>query len=156
MPENHREPVATGPKGKKKEKKGEIEVDFQYVVPNGAYYHTIKALLNQFIDAPDQNNVDLTSLADHICERTSIGQVVGGPLDADKDPELMPEFQSLSDEEFTKRSARFYAERDVFAFSSILSLNWSSLQGLKQPAFLQAISSYTVAKAEEHCNWEYS
>jgi len=31
---------------KKKPGKGEIEVDFQYVVPSEAYYHSIKALLN--------------------------------------------------------------------------------------------------------------
>ena len=60
-------------KGKKKAKKGEVEVDFQYVVPSEAYYHSVKALLNQYIDAPDETSVDLMGLADHICERTSIG-----------------------------------------------------------------------------------
>lgn len=40
------------------------------------------------------------SLADHICQRASIGQVVVSPLDADKDPDLIPELQKLSDDEF--------------------------------------------------------
>ena len=50
-----------------------MEVDFQYVVPSEAYYHSVKALLSQYIDAPDADSVDLMGLSDHICERTSIG-----------------------------------------------------------------------------------
>lgn len=68
---------------KKKAGKGEIEVAFQYVVPSEAYYHSIKSLLNHYIDQADDENVDLQRLADHICERSSIGQVVASPLDAD-------------------------------------------------------------------------
>ena len=64
----------------------------------------------------------------------------------------MPELQSLSDEDFAKRSVRYYAERDVFAFSSILSLTWNQLKGRKQLAFLKAISAYATDKAEKHCN----
>jgi len=115
----------------KKPGKGEIEVDFQYVVPSEAYYHSIKGLLAQYIDGEEAEETDLTGLADHICERVSIGQVVVSPLDEDKDPELMPEFADLSDDEFKKRSLRFYAERDVFAFSTILSLNWNLRRGKK-------------------------
>ena len=77
-----------------------MEVDFEYVVPSEAYYHSVKALLSQYIDAPDADSVDLMGLADHICERISIGQVVGSPLEPSKDPENLPEFLRLSDEEF--------------------------------------------------------
>lgn len=34
----------------KKAEKGEIEVDFLYVCPSPAYYHNVKALLNQYLD----------------------------------------------------------------------------------------------------------
>ena len=87
-------------KKKKAQNKGEIEVDFQYVQPSEAYYHSVKALLAQYIDTTEADKVELMKLADHICERASIGQLVVSPLDADKDPEQMPEFQKLSDDEF--------------------------------------------------------
>ena len=64
----------------------------------------------------------------------------------------MAEFADLSDEEFRKRSIRFYSERYVFAFSTILSLNWAKLQDKKPKPFLRAITAYTLAKAEKHCN----
>ena len=51
----------------------------------------------------------------------------------------MPEFADLSDEEFRKRSVRYYADRDVFAFSTILSLNWNLRRGKKQFPFLKSI-----------------
>ena len=96
--------------------------------------------------------MDYMNMADHICERASIGQVVVSPLDDDKDPEQMPEFEDLDDDEFKKRSLRYYAERDVFAFSSILSLNWNKRRGRKQLGFLKGIQSYALSKAEKHCN----
>ena len=108
-------------------------------MPSEAYYHSIKALLNQYIDGEDGEEMDYMNMADHICERASIGQVVVSPLDDDKDPEQMPEFEDLSDDEFKKRSLRYYAERDVFAFSSILSLNWNKRRGRKQLGFLKGI-----------------
>ena len=58
---------------KPKSKKGEIEVDFQYVQPCEAYYHSIKALLNQYIDGEEGEQMDLMGMSDHICERVSIG-----------------------------------------------------------------------------------
>jgi hypothetical protein len=67
--------------------KDEIEVEFQYAAPNEAYYHSVKALLNQYVDVEDGEDVDYMKMADHICERASIGQVVVSPLDANKDPE---------------------------------------------------------------------
>lgn len=82
------QPVSGDPWAKKfKAKKGEIAVDFQYVMPSEAYYHSIKALLNQYIDGEEAETIDTMGLADHICERASIGQVVVSPLDADKDPD---------------------------------------------------------------------
>ena len=45
---------------------------------------------------------------------------------------------------------RFYRERDVFAFSTILSLNWNALRGRKQLAFLRSIREFALAKAEKH------
>jgi len=43
------------------------------VQPTPAYYHSVKALLNQYIDAPEAEKFDFVGLADHICERASIG-----------------------------------------------------------------------------------
>ena len=80
-------PIYVAPVPKKKVAKGEIEVDFQYVVPSEAYYHSIKALLNQYVDGEEGEEMDYMSMADNICERASIGQVVASPLDEDKDPE---------------------------------------------------------------------
>ena len=51
----------------------------------------------------------------------------------------MSEFEDLSDDEFKKRSLRYYAERDVFAFSTILSLNWNLKRGKRQLPFLKSI-----------------
>ena len=53
--------------------KGEIEVDFQYVQPSPAYYHNVKALLNQYLDGDHGEQLDYVGLTDHICERASIG-----------------------------------------------------------------------------------
>ena len=94
----------------------------------------------------------MMGLADHICERASIGQVVVSPLDEGKDPELMAEFEDLSDDEFKKRSLRYYSERDVFAFSTILSLNWNLKRGKRQLPFLKSIQDYAISKSTKHCN----
>jgi len=67
--------------------KNEIEVDFQYVVPSPAYYHSVKALLNQYVDGDEGDEMDYMGMADLICERASIGQCVVSPLDPEKDPE---------------------------------------------------------------------
>jgi hypothetical protein len=68
------------------------------------------------------------SLADHICERASIGQVIVSPLDETKDPDVIPELQKLNDEDFAKAAAKLNAERDVFGFCTILSLNYQKLR----------------------------
>ena len=96
--------------------------------------------------------MDYVNLADHICERVSIGQVIASPLDADRDPDNMPEFAAMSDDEFQKKSLKYFAERDVFAFSTILSLNWAKNKGRKQPGFLRQIQDYAEDRAQKHCN----
>ena len=134
----------------KKLEKGEIEVDFQYVCPSPAYYHNVKALLNAYLDGDHNDTLDYIGLTDHICERASIGQMVVSPMDADKDPELMPELNDLPDDQFEKAALKYYAERDVFAFSSILSLTYKGNQ--KKLPFLGGIYDYTMKKAEKYCS----
>ena len=53
--------------------KDEIEVSFEYVQPSEAYYHQVKALLTRYLDGEEAESLDLIALADHICERASIG-----------------------------------------------------------------------------------
>ena len=43
------------------------------------------------------------------------------------------------------------AERDVFGFSSILSLNFKMLRKLKPEPFLLQIYNYVLSKAEQYC-----
>ena len=40
----------------------------------------------------------------------------------------------------------------MFAFSTILSLNWNTLKGKKPLSFLKGIYDYVLTKAEKHCN----
>jgi hypothetical protein len=74
-------------------------------------------------------------------------------LDPDKDPDQIPELQLLSDAEFEKAAQKLNAERDVFAFSSILSLNYYlhiAKKPKKQPEFLTHILKYIMDKADAH------
>jgi hypothetical protein len=71
----------------RKPEKGEITVEFEYAEHSEAYYHTIKALCAPLIDGEEAEDLDLMGLADHICERVSIGTVVVSPLDPKNDPE---------------------------------------------------------------------
>ena len=64
----------------------------------------------------------------------------------------MSEFEDLSDETFAKRAQKYYAERDVFAFSTILSLTWAKLKGKKPHAFAKSLSQYVMVKAAKYCN----
>jgi hypothetical protein len=47
----------------------------------------------------------------------------------------MPEFKGLSDEEFAKVAVKYNSQRDVFGFSTILSLTYTPKIGIK-PNFL--------------------
>lgn len=137
---------------RRKPQKGEIVVEFDYVEPNEAYYHTIKALLVQYLDGEEAEELDLMGLADHICERASIGTVVVSPLDPENDPEQIPELQKLSDADFEKAAVKYNAKRDVFGFSTILSLNYKIRKGDTSLAFLCQIRSYVLSKCEKHGN----
>lgn len=123
----------------RKPQKGEIVVEFDYAEPSEAYYHTVKALLAQYLDGEEAEDLDLMGLADHICERVSIGTVVVSPLDPENDPEQNPELQALSDAEFLKAAVKFNAKRDVFGFSTILSLNFKPRKGEANLPFLGQI-----------------
>jgi len=80
------------PVGKlRKPGKDEVEVELEYVQPSGAYYFAVKTFMQRYLDGEEMEKLDLAELADHICERASIGQVVVSPLDPSKDPELIPE-----------------------------------------------------------------
>lgn len=120
------------------------------MVPCEAYYHSVKALLNQYVDGEAGEEMDYMNMADYICERASIGQVVASPLDEDKDPEKMSEFDDLSDDTFAKRAVKFYAEREVYAFSSIISFNWHKRKGKKVPGFIKDLNEYVMAKVAKH------
>lgn len=57
----------------RKAKEGELEVNFELVQPNEAYYHQIKTLILKYLDGPESEALEVIPLADHICERVSIG-----------------------------------------------------------------------------------
>lgn len=73
------------------------------------------------------------------------------PLDAAKDPDQIPELQTLTDAEFAKAAAKLNAERDVFGFSTILSLNFKNLRKTKPDPFLLQIYNYILTKSDQHC-----
>jgi hypothetical protein len=63
-------------------------------------------------------------MADYILYRPSIGSVIASSLGRE-DPELNPEYASLSEEEFKKVCLKLNAKRDVYGFISICSLTFS-------------------------------
>jgi len=107
----------------------------------------VKAFLSTYLDGEEAEKIDLVGLADHICERHSIGQVVTSPLDDVDNPELMPALMKLDDDEFDKEALKYNSKRDVFGFSTILSLSYYR----KTHGFLQDIYTYVINKAEKHC-----
>jgi len=52
--------------------------------------------------------------------RPSVGSVIASSLA--RDPETMPEYRNLSEAEFDKVVLKFNSERDVYGFTSVLSL----------------------------------
>jgi hypothetical protein len=72
---------------------------------------------------------------------------VASSLDPSENPENMPELMALSDEEFDKAAIKYNAKRDVFGFSSIVSLSYSR----KKLPYLQQVYNYILSKAEKHC-----
>lgn len=84
----------------------------------------MKALLQTLLDAPEAEELDLMALADFICERKSIGTVIASALEPEQDPELRPELQKLDEAGFEKAALKFLCQRDIYGFSTILSLNY--------------------------------
>ena len=99
-----------------------MDVDFEYVAPCEPFYHIVRTFLAQYLDGPDQENLDISAMADHILERASIGSVIASSLGLE-DPEKNPAYANLSDEEFSKISLRMNGKRDVYGFVTILSIS---------------------------------
>lgn len=97
-----------------------IDVEFELVVPSEAYYHSVRALLNQYLDGEENEHLDVSGLADQVINTVSIGSVVASALD--KDPADMPEYKDLPDAEFEKVALRYNKDRDVYGFITALSL----------------------------------
>ena len=76
-----------------------IQVDFDYVAPSPCYFHIVRALLNFYLDGPDQDKLDCSQFADYILDRASIGSVIASSL-GEEDPETNPLYENLTDEEF--------------------------------------------------------
>ncbi|TNV78286.1 hypothetical protein FGO68_gene12590 [Halteria grandinella] len=123
-----------------------IDVDFELVQPSEAYYHSVRALLNQYLDGEDNETLDISGLADQVVNTVSIGSVVASALE--QDPADMPEYQDLPDDQFDKIALKFNQDRDVYGFMTILSLT----KRAKQIRGFQQIIDYVLAKASKHCN----
>lgn len=130
----------------KSKKSKVIDVEFELVLPSEAYYHTVRALLNQYMDGEDNEQLDVSGLSDQVVCTVSIGSVVASCLE--KDPADMPEFKSLSDEEFEKVALRYNKERDVYGFITVLSLTKRQAQN----KCFQQIINYVCDKAAKYCN----
>ena len=63
----------------------------------------------------------------------------------------MPELATLTDEQFAKAAIKYNRTRDVFAFSTILSLTYKHKTRPKQ-TFLTQIQDYVLAKAKKYCS----
>jgi len=79
-----------------KKKSKTIDVEFELVLPSEAYYHSVRALLSQYLDGEENEKLDLSGLADQVVSTVSIGAVVASPLD--QDPAEMPEYKDLPDD----------------------------------------------------------
>jgi hypothetical protein len=82
--------------GKAKTSSKVIDVDFELVLPNEAYYHSVRALLNQYLDGEENEQLDVSGLSDQVVSTVSIGSVVASPLE--QDPAEMPEYKDLPDD----------------------------------------------------------
>ena len=83
-------------------------------------------------------------MADYLLGRASIGSVIVSSL-GDEDPEVNPAYAKLSDEEFEKIALKMNAKRDVYGFTTILSLTWSK----DKLPWLNHIYKYVMEKAEK-------
>lgn len=121
-------------------------MEFELVQPSEAYYHSVRALMNQYLDGEDNETLDISGIADQVVNTVSIGSVVASALE--KDPAEMPEYKDLPDEQFDKIALKYNQERDVYGFMTILSLT----RRAKQHRGFQQIIDYVLAKASKHCN----
>jgi hypothetical protein len=78
-----------------------MEVDFEYVSPSEPYFHIVRTLLNQYLDGEEQEQLNISEMADTILIRASIGSVIASSL-GNEDPEKNPEYANLPDDEFDK------------------------------------------------------
>lgn len=64
-----------------KSDKDMVNVEFELVSPSEAYYHSVRALLNQYLDGEEGENLDLSGLADNVVNTISIGTVIASSLE---------------------------------------------------------------------------
>ncbi|CDW91073.1 UNKNOWN [Stylonychia lemnae] len=132
---------------KQDKKKGEvINVEFELVLPCETYYHTVRALLSQYLDGEEQEKLDLSGLADLVVSCISIGSVVASALELN--PEDDPQYKHLNDEDFQKVVNKLNTQRDVYGFTTVLSLT----RRKNQHKCFQQIIDYVTEKANKHCN----
>lgn len=60
----------------------------------------------------------------------------------------MPEYKDLTDAEFNKVVLKLNEARDVYGFTTVLSLT----KRQKEHKCLKQIMEYVLGKAEKHCN----
>ena len=41
-----------------------VDVEFELVVPSEAYYHSVRALLTQYLDGEENESLDISGLSD--------------------------------------------------------------------------------------------
>eukprot|EP00347_Sterkiella_histriomuscorum_P017446 403349340 len=123
-----------------------IDIDFELVIPNECYYHTVRALLTNYLDGEEQESFDMSGLADQVVNCISIGSIVASSIDPN--PEEDPQYQHLSEDEFQKVVNKLNSQRDVYGFTTVLSLT----KRQKQNQCFQQIIKYAVEKAEKYCN----
>ena len=121
------------------------ELDFEYVTPSEPYYQIVRAFLMQYLDGVEQEQLNISDMADHILERASIGSVIASPLAPKDDPEKNHAYDKLSDAEFEKIVMKANATRDVYGFITILSLSKSK----DKLPWLNKIYSYVMSKAQK-------
>lgn len=99
----------------------------------------------QYLDGVEQEQLNISDMADHILERASIGSVIASPLAPKDDPEKNHAYDKLSDAEFEKIAMKANATRDVYGFITILSLSKSK----EKLPWLNKIYSYVMSKAQK-------
>lgn len=105
-------------------KSQKVKVDFEMVSPSEPFFHIVRIMLIQYLDGEQQEELNVSGMADNIVERASIGSVIASSL-GKEDPAVDPKCEKLSDAEFDKEVEKRNAVRDIYGFTTILSLSWS-------------------------------